>query len=86
MASSVLKNDHSAPGGAITTAAIVKHEPEHNQSLETPGDRQETSGNLSLIILYILTMQLIPYSFNACLYSVSQHIQTKSTNGYKGGV
>ncbi|XP_060794023.1 uncharacterized protein rbbp8l [Neoarius graeffei] len=43
MASSVLKNDHSAPGGAITTAAIVKHEPEHNQSLETPGDRQETS-------------------------------------------
>ncbi|XP_053337821.1 uncharacterized protein rbbp8l isoform X2 [Clarias gariepinus] len=43
MATSVLKNDQSAPGGATSPTAIVKSEPEHSQRTEPPGDRQETS-------------------------------------------
>lgn len=48
-ASSGLKNDHLSPGGATTPAAIVKRETEHSQSAETPGVRQEASGNFSVI-------------------------------------
>ncbi|XP_017342474.1 uncharacterized protein rbbp8l isoform X2 [Ictalurus punctatus] len=43
MATSVLKNDQPAPGGATTPAANVKSETEHSQSKETPGDRPESS-------------------------------------------
>lgn len=43
------KNDHLSPGGATTPAAIVKRETEHSQSAETPGVRQEASGNPSMI-------------------------------------
>lgn len=49
MATSVLKNDQPAPGGATTPAANVKSETEHSQSKETPGDRPESSGTASMI-------------------------------------
>lgn len=49
MASSVLKNDQTTPGGATTPAAIVKRETEHSQGTETPGDRHESSGSTSVV-------------------------------------
>lgn len=49
VATSVVKNDQVTPGGATTPAAIVKSEIEHNQSTKNPSDRQESSGNTSMI-------------------------------------
>ncbi|XP_027001124.1 RBBP8 N-terminal-like protein isoform X2 [Tachysurus fulvidraco] len=43
MATSILKNDQPAPGGATKPTAIVKHESESRQSKDTPDERQEMS-------------------------------------------
>lgn len=60
MATSILKNDQPAPGGATKPTAIVKNESESRQSKDTPDERQEMSGNPSKIY---------------CTYSQSSHFR-----------